>query len=158
MLDDFENTINKLQAFDFGLELETIVENNSEKLTEYVREQLAAGIDGDDSPVKIFDRDHYAPRTIEIKQSQGSGLGAVTDHITNYMTGAFYNSLKTDVEGGVFELDSDVSYFGDIRLRSTDSLLEVDDDNKKTFGETVTLPGIQEALLLKTGLKLSVNV
>ena len=157
MLDDFENRITALKGFDFGQELETIVENNSEKITEYVRKQLEAGIDGNNEPNKIFDRTEYRPLTIEIKKERGSGLGAVTDHITNYMTGSFYNSLKTDVEGNVFEEDSDVSYFGDIRLYSSDALLEVNETNRKEFAETVTLPGIQEALLAKTGLKITRN-
>lgn len=157
MLDDFENRISVLRAFDFGQELQTIVENNSEKITDLVRKQLAAGIDGNNEPNKIFDRTEYRPLTIEIKNARGSGLGAVTDRITNYMTGAFYESLKTDVEGNVFEEDSDVSYFGDIRLYSSEVLLEVNEENRKEFAETVTLPGIQEALLAKTGLKITRN-
>lgn len=157
MLDDFENRISTLRAFDFGLEMETIVENNSEKITEYVRKQLAAGVDGNNEPNKIFDRTEYRPRTIEIKQSRGSGLGAVTDHITNYMTGDFYESLTTVVQDKQVEEDSDVSYFGDIRLYSSDALLEVNEENRREFAETVTLPGIQQALEAKTGIKITRN-
>lgn len=157
MLDDFENRITALRGFDFGAELQVIVENNSEKITDLVRKQLEAGIDGNNEPNKIFDRTEYRPLTIEIKQTKGVGLGAVTDRITNFMTGDFYRSLKTDVEGNVFEEDSDVSYFGDIRLYSSDALLEVNEENRKEFAETVTLPSISEALLAKTGLKLTTN-
>jgi hypothetical protein len=155
MLDDFQNRIEKLRAFDFGQEMQTIVENNSDKLAGYIREQLSQGIDGDGKPVQIFDRLEYRPLTIEIKQREGIGLGAVTDRITNYMSGAFYESLKVQTEGQVFEADSDVSYFGDIRLRSSDSLLEIDEANRKEFAENVTLPGIKEALLTKTGLTIN---
>jgi len=155
MLDNFENGIKKLQAFDFGQELQDIVENNSEKLTGYVRQQLEAGIDGEGKPNTIFGRTEYAPRTIEIKQSTGVGLGAVTDYVTNYMTGAFHESLIMEVEGQTFEADSDVPYFGDIKLYSSDALLEVDEENRMEFAETVTLPGIKEALLTKTGLTIT---
>lgn len=157
MLDDFENRITSLRGFDFGQELATIIDNNSEKITDLVRKQLEAGVDGNNEPNKIFDRTEYRPLTIEIKQKTGVGLGAVTDRVTNYMTGDFYRSLKTDVQGNVFEEDSDVSYFGDIRLYSSDALLEVNEQNRKEFAETVTLPGIQEALLSKTGLKITRN-
>jgi hypothetical protein len=154
-LQDFENRIQKLQAFDFALELETIVSDNIDKLPVYLKEQLAAGRDGDGEPVKIFDRAEYSPKTIEIKKAEGQGLGAVTDRITNYMTGEFYNSITEKVEGQVFEADSDVPYFGDIRLRSSDSLLKINERNRLDFATNVTLPAIKEALLTKTGLAIT---
>jgi hypothetical protein len=154
-LQDLENRIQKLQAFDFGQELETIVSENIDKLPTYIKEQLAAGRDGNDEPAKIFDRDTYSPATIEIKKAEGQGLGAVTDRITNYMTGEFYNSITERVEGQVFEADSDVSYFGDIRLRSSDALLNINERNRLDFAQTVTLPAIREALLTKTGLAIT---
>lgn len=157
-LQDFENTINKMQAFDFGQELLTIVADNTEKLADYVKEQLAVGTDGDDKPNTIFGRKGYSQKTVEIKQANGVGLGAETSYITNYMTGEFYNTLLMKTEADTFEADSPVSYFGDITLYSSEDLLKVDEIHRKDFGETVTLPGISEALLSKTGLKLGVHV
>lgn len=151
-LEDFAQRISKLQAFDFGQELQTIVAENAEKITPYILEQLASGKDGNDQPNKIFGRNGYSPKTVEIKEVNGQGLGAVTDRITNYMSGDFYESLKTEVEGQVFEADSDVSYFGDIRLYSSPELLEVNEENRLDFAEKVTLPAIKESLQAKTGL------
>lgn len=154
-LDNFQSTIDKLAAFDFGQELQTIVEDNLERITPYIREQLEEGKDGDDKPNTIFGRKGYSPRTVAIKEANGQGLGAVTDRITNFMTGDFYESIRVKTEGQVFEADSDVSYFGDIRLYSSDALLEVDEEHRKDFAETVTMPAIEESLLSKTGLKIT---
>lgn len=155
MLQDFENRIDSLKAFDFGLELENIVADNVEKLTPYIREQLAAGKGGDDEPSTIFGRKGYAPLTVQIKETQGQGLGAVTDRITNYMTGAFYESLVIKTEGQVFEAESDVPYFSDIKLYSDPTLLEVNEEHRRDFAETVTIPLISEALKTKTGLSIT---
>lgn len=150
-----KSTIEKLSSFDFGQEMIAIVEDNQEKIPEYIREQLASGRDGDDKPVTIFGRDFYADRTIQVKEREGVGLGAVTDHITNYMSGAFFESLKIETEGEVFEANSDVSYFDEIQKRSPDALLEIDEKNRRDFAETVTLPAIKESLKSKTGLTIS---
>lgn len=147
--------IQDLQKFDFGQELQEIVADNADKITPYVLQQLAAGKDGDDKPVTIFGRRGYSPKTVEIKKANGRGLGAVTDRITNYMTGEFYETMFTKVEGKVFEEDSPVDYFGDITLRSPDALLEVNEEHRKDFGQTVTLPSITDRLLAKTGLLIS---
>lgn len=151
-LQNLEKRIQKLQAFNFGEELITIVSENLDKLPVYVREQLAAGKDGNDEPAKIFDNTEYSPKTIAIKKKKGVGLGAVTDRVTNYMSGDFYNSIDEKMEGQVFEPDSDVSYFGDIRLRSSDALLDIDRKNRLDFAQTITVPAIKAALLAKTGL------
>lgn len=154
-LDDFAQRISKLQAFDFGQELQTIVEDNLDKLPPMIEEQLAEGKGGDDKPSTIFGRAGYSPKTVAIKEANGQGLGAVTDRITNYMTGAFFESIRVETEGQVFEADSDVSYFGDIALYSSPALLEVDPEHRLEFAETVTLPAIKESLLAKTGLTIT---
>lgn len=156
-LQDFQNTINNIRDFDFGLQLQTIVEGNLDKLADYVRQQLETGKDGDDQPNTIFGRKGYSKTTVDIKNREGVGLGAVTDRVTNYMTGEFYNTLVMKTEGNVFEADSSVSYFGDITLYSSEDLLKVNEAHRKEFGETVVVPGIEESLLAKTGIKLSIN-
>lgn len=157
MLDDFENTINRLDAFNFGQELQTIVESNTEILTELIKEQLEQGLDGDGNPNTIFGRKGYSPATVDIKEREGVGLGAETGFITNYMSGEFYNTLVVKTEANAFEADSPVSYFGDITLYSSEDLLKVSEEHRKEFGEKVTLPEIAESLFTKTGIKLSVN-
>lgn len=154
-LDDLKERIERLQAFDFGREMEEIVADNLDKITPMVREQLEAGKDGEDKPNTIFGRFGYSPKTVEIKQANGEGLGAVTDRITNFMSGDFYESMRTEMEGRVFEEDSDVSYFGDITLYSSPALLDLDEEHRKEFGENITLPAIKERLLEKTGLEIT---
>lgn len=154
-LDNFKELIDNLTAFDFGQEMETIVSDNLDKLPPMIRDQLAEGKDGDDKPNTIFGRSGYSPKTVAIKQANGKGLGAVTDRITNYMSGDTYESLVVNMDGETYEADSDVPYFGDIVLYSSPALLEVDEDHRREFGETITLPAITDALLTKTGLKIT---
>lgn len=151
MLDDFKNKIENLKAYDFAAELEKIVSENAEPLTELLREQLESGKGGDDKPSTVFGSTNYERSTISYKQQYGQGLGAVTDRITNYMTGAFYESLKEEVEGQVFEATSDVSYFDEIKAYSDESLLELSEPKRLEFAENVTLPYIKESFQQKTG-------
>lgn len=151
-LGQFKKLIDDLRSFDFEKEQQEIVAANAEAITPYVLEQLAAGKDGDGKENTIFGRRGYSPKTVAIKEANGEGLGRVTDRITNYMTGQFYETMFTKVEGEVFEEDSPVDYFGDITLYSSDALLEVNEENRKDFGQKITLPGITGRLLAKTGL------
>lgn len=151
-LDNFKSLIDNLRAFDFGKSMQTAVEAYADQLPDMVREQLTAGKDGDGNENKIFGRDTYAPKTIEIKKREGKGLGAVTDYITNYMTGAFYESLEMKPEYDALDMDSDVPYFGDIRLYSSPALLEVDEDNRRTFANEYVMPAVEDDLKAKTGL------
>jgi len=154
-LDEFASTISKLQSFDFGQELDKIVDDNKDQLPPMIREQLAAGKDGEQKPNTIFGRSGYSPKTVALKEANRQGLGAVTDRITNYDTGAFYESLQMKKDGQQLEADSDVPYFGDITLYSDDVLLDVDEPHRKEFAETVTMPAFKEVLLIKTGLIVS---
>lgn len=155
MLDDFKNRIAALQSFDFGQELNNIVEKNADKIPNALTEQLAQGRDGNDEPVLLNGNPEYAPFTIEIKEQVGKGLGAVTDRVTNYMTGAFYQDMKTTVENDAFETTSDVPYFDDIIERSGSVVMELDESSRTEFGQNVTLPAIKEILKTKTGLTIS---
>lgn len=152
MLDGLNTFIKNLRKFDFAIAMNKSIEQNKDVLTDMVRKQLEAGKDGNDTPNTIFGRNGYSPRTVNIKTYNGTGLGKVVDRVTNYMTGDFYASLVPVFEAQVFEFDSDVSYFGDIRLYSKDTLLEVSERNRKEFAEEYTLPGVAQQLKAKTGL------
>jgi len=152
MLDDFRNRIAALQTFDFGRELETIVEQNANKIPDLLAQQLAAGKDGNNEPVTLHGEAQYSPFTIRYKQEVGQGLGAVTDRVTNYMTGAFYQNMNTTVENNAFETISDVPYFDDIIERSGSVIMELDESSRIEFAENITLPAIKESLKTKTGL------
>lgn len=155
MLDDFKNRIASLNSFDFGKELTNIVEQNADKIPDILAQQLAQGKDGSGEPVLLNGNPEYAPFTIEIKERFGKGLGAVTDRVTNYMTGAFYQDMKTAVENDAFETVSDVPYFEDIIERSGSIVMELDESSRIEFGQQVTLPAIKEVLKSKTGLTIT---
>lgn len=67
MLDDFKNRIAALQSFDFGQELNNIVEQNADKIPDALAQQLAQGKDGNNEPVLLNGSPEYSPFTIEIK-------------------------------------------------------------------------------------------
>lgn len=155
MLDDFKNRIASLNSFDFGKELNNIVEQNADKIPDLLAQQLAQGKDGNNEPVLLNGSPEYAPFTIEIKDRFGKGLGAITDRVTNYMTGAFYESMKTNVENNAFETIGDVPYFDDIIERSGSIVMELNESSRIEFGQKVTLPAIKEVLKTKTGLTIT---
>lgn len=152
MLDPFKRLIDSLSAFDFGAEMRNVVDENINELTPAVQDQLSKGFDGNDNQNTVFGKQEYSQKTISIKEAKGVGLGRETGYVTNYMSGDFYRSLVFKTDGDVFEADSDVPYFGDIRLYSDPALLEVDEANRKEFAEAYTLPGVAAALKQKTGL------
>lgn len=151
-LDQFESFIGKLQAFDFAKEMDDAITANEDVIPDLVAQQLAIGKDGKNEDVTLFGKDEYAPFTIELKEKYGIGLGAVTNRITNYMTGAFYRGLKTEKSGGTFETTSDVEYFGKIQERSGTAITELNEEHERDFAEQYTLPAIATSLKEKTGL------
>jgi len=151
-LDDFANKIAQLEAFDFGEEFTSIVGNNTDKLDDLLAQQLSTGRDGNGDPVKLYDKEVYQPSTIEHKKKYGKGLGAITDRITNYMSGDFYKSLETKIDGDAYQIDSDVAYYKYIIERSGEQIMELGEPVRKEFAEEIVLPEISEALKAKTGL------
>lgn len=154
-LDGMKQFIDDLTAFDFGQELRTIVADNAEELPELLKVQLAAGKDGDNKPVTLYGSPNYARATIEEKKINGRGLGAVTDRITNYMSGDFYRLQRAKVVGQVFSIDSPVTYFGDIVERSGESVMELNEESRLKFATEITLPSIEDVLYAKTGLQIT---
>lgn len=155
MIDGIEEFISSLERFDAGQELKTIVENNRDYLVELQQQQLAAGIDIHGSER----RDEYRPFTIKKKQEEGSGLGAVIDHVTFYMTGGLYNSLVAEIYGDEFVVKSngeDYKYDKMIERIGEDNY-GLDEESRLKFGEERVLPQFGEVLKLATGLELEVS-
>jgi hypothetical protein len=94
---DLQNKISSLSAVDFGEELFSIIDANTQLLADMQREQMATGLDANNEPVLATTGAGYTPYTIQVKKAIGVGLGAETSVVTNYMTGAFYNSLQKKV-------------------------------------------------------------
>lgn len=154
-LDGLRDLIDNLTAFDFGREMETIVSEHTEDITELLKIQLATGKDGDGEPVTLDGNPEYTPFTMDIKEKYGQGLGAVTDRITTYMTGDLYRSLKTKAEGRVFETEASVPYFDEVIGRTGDQIMELGEDGRRKFAEEITLPAIADVLYAKTELEIT---
>lgn len=143
-LDDFFNKIVFMQEFDIEKEAILIINKNHEVIEDLLRNQLQQGKDGDGNDVTIFGRGEYRDATIRHKLDEGEGLGAETEFITNYMTGAFYTSLKAVASGSSFETKSDVEYFEDIISQSGTKIMELDAESLQIFANEIMIPQIQE--------------
>lgn len=157
-LDNLISLIDRLQRFDSHSELRAIVENNTDVIAELQKQQMSEGLDSNGKETVLKDNAAfgfgYRPFTIRIKEEQGQGLGAVTDRVTGYMTGALYDSLKSNVAGEVFMQQSSVPYFNELKERTGPQWMGLNMGKRKVFAEEVTLPEFKKVLLDKTGLEL----
>lgn len=150
MLNGLKKIIDGLATMDAADELTKIVEDNKERITELQQEQLAAGID-----VTGKKRvDEYRPLTKELKRKYGSGLGAVTDRVTFFMTGELYGSLKTEVKGQAYQVTSPLSKYGKMKERIGDENYGLDPDQREEFATEITIPEFSKVLETKTGIKI----
>ena len=148
-LNGFEKLINDLTDFDFGKELENIIETNKEAVTNLMATQMAEGRDITGN-VRL---DIYADSTVAYKNRKGVGLGSVTDRVTFYMTGELYQSLFTSVTGRMFEVKSPLETYEKMLRRVRREFYGLSEEKRREFGEEITLPSIRAILLAKTGLK-----
>lgn len=135
--------IKAIQEFDIIAETIDIINQNSELLSELLREQLSQGLDADNKPLTIDGNAFYKDWTIWNKERHGYGLGKVTDYVTYYMSGKFYSMLKVKASGRSFEFVSDVPYFNDIILKSGIRTLELSEFNLSFFREEILVPELQ---------------
>ena len=142
--DDFYKKLEVLSDFDIEAETIDIINKNGYYIEGLIRLQLQEGKDGRDENVKVFGRDYYSDRTIQDKRYNGIGLGKQTEWITNYMTGAFYSSLRTITEGETFETISPLDYFQDILNRSGSVIMELNEKHLKEFSEEILFPELQK--------------
>lgn len=135
-LTNIENIIKGLTSFDTKEEVEKIIENNSEVLVQLQRDQLSEGVD-----ITGNERiDHYAPFTIMEKNLYGKGLGAVTDHVTFYMTGSLYESLYFKQAGEQFEITSPLETFDKMVDRIKPDKYGLDEEKRLYFAQQKLLP------------------
>ena len=145
--DDLQNKIKAFGALDFANELFNVVSDNVDELVSMQKEQMATGLDANNEPVNATQGAFYTPYTKHIKKAIGVGLGAETNVVTNYMSGAFYNSLQKKVySSGVVETDSNVSYFEDILNRSGEVAVDLNEEHRKEFAEIKVIPHIQKVV------------
>jgi hypothetical protein len=150
-LDDFKSRVDALKAFDFGDELEGIVERNKSTIADLQAEQWAKGKRSDGNDINP----QYSPFTIAYKKQFGVGLGRITDHVTFYQTGELYKSLYAAVNNRQFSIESDNFKFDKAKKRSGEKIVGLNQESKVTFAENITLPEIKKVLKDKTGFEIS---
>ena len=142
-LDDLEGKIIAFEAIDFKQELTNVIEDNTEFLLDLQTSQLAHGIDANNEPIYATVSASYSPYTKDLKKKYGTGLGAVTDRVTNYMTGAMYDSMTKKVEGDKVETDSNVGYFAERKQWSGEKAFDLNESYRREFAEEKVIPCIQ---------------
>lgn len=156
---NLENIINGLKSLNSREEVAKIIEDNSQVLVDMEMDQLSKGIDKSGN-TRI---DSYRPFTIKEKQRIGQGLGAVTDHVTFFMTGELYDSLGFKMNGDEFSIQSPLEKFdtmllrinGDTSLHSSEGdNYGLDPENRLEYATKITLPEFAKVLEKFTTLKL----
>lgn len=160
-LDAFRDLINKIQVFDFGQELEKIVEDHADDITDLQREQMleGRGVDGDYirpfySENPWFKKPGAAQRYAQWKQKITPNPQRPLDVPNLTVTGVFHDSLSAKVTSGFFEVDSGVAFGQDV-FAVHKNAQGLDEEKRLLFAETYTLPEIKEALLEKMGLQIT---
>ena len=149
----FENLYNKIVAieeFDIVEETREILINNQEYLLHLLKNQLQLGKDGNGEDILLIRKglyfDFYSEKTIDLKEEYGFGLGSITNRVTDYFTGTFYNSIYIVISGTSFQLLSDVSYFEDIlsHRKGGDKIMELNNNSLSIFQRDILIPQLKE--------------
>jgi hypothetical protein len=147
---DLDNLINRLDAFDFEAEQQLVVHENLDQLSELQKKQFAESKDANGQPIELKDNAKYGfgyrPFTIEQKKLYGIGLGRVTDRVTLYMSGDLFNEMFARIQGNTYEVASHVPYWSTLTNRLQKEATQLSEDNRRFFGETYVIPGVENAL------------
>jgi len=150
--------ITSLQAFDFGQELVTIVEDNKDKLADLQREQMMEGRGADGEYIRPFySEDPYfktplaAKEYAEWKQRSFPNPKRPFDVPNLYINGYFHRSIFAIVSANEFTLTTNVE-LGDKVFDEHPNAQGLDEEKKMYFAENVTMPAIMLKLKEKTGL------
>jgi hypothetical protein len=147
-LTNLETIIEGLKTFNAHDEVEKIVDDNHEVIVQLERDQLSEGIDKDGNE-RI---DSYAAWTIAEKNRYGEGIGAITDHVTFYMTGTMYESLFYKSVGDEFEVTSPLETYDKMIERIGEEEYGLSPDKRLYFAEEKLMPKFAEILKEKTTL------
>lgn len=145
-LRNLELRIKKLNEIDIPVAYENALIENERVIIEFVQEQLASGRTGTGEPTTLYGVTEYDPFTVRDKKQFGVGLGRVTDRITLYMTGAFYEQMYTTAQKGTFSVKSRVPYFEDIILRSGPEVMHLTPEDMESLMEIWINPIIQQVI------------
>lgn len=153
MLQNLQQTIQKITEFDFMAEQETIIADNPEAIADLQAQQLFSGIDSEGASIQL-DGDGYAESTIKHKIK----MGQVTDRVTWRDTGDLYKSLTAKISGGQFTVVSngEENKYNSMIERSGEQVIGLYYDYRLEFAENVLMPNFKNVLLNKTGLVINV--
>jgi hypothetical protein len=115
------------------------IQENEEVAVQMVAEQLAQGIKSDGEPANFT----YTPLTIAIKKTR-SGLAAVTDHLTNYDTGASYRGLYMKVKGAEIDFGTTTDKDEAIDERMEGQAFRPTQKNKEEFLNQFAQPSMNK--------------
>lgn len=160
-LGGLKGLMDKLAAFDFGQELETIVEEHIDVVADLQREQMSEGRGVDGNYIRPFySEDPYfktpgaAERYALWKEKITPNPKRPKDVPNLLINGYFYGSLEAKVESGVFTIGSNVE-LGDKIFEEHKNAQGLNAVKRLEFAETFTLPNITLSLRQKTGLEIT---
>jgi hypothetical protein len=147
-----ENVKNFIKNLDDQSVGKTIIDQS--EIVKMVRIQLAKGIDGNDLPVYLVRPmpdgarfTYYAYATEKKKLSSGVGLGSVTDVVTNFMSGGFYESLYVEIlPKGYFEVRSSSELWDIIKVRSGEDIINLSPSSAQFLLENQVAPDFQQVI------------
>lgn len=145
-LDNLRNDIQNLSQFDWGKELENIVETNKDAIIQLQEEQWADGKDSQGNAITLDGRG-YSKKTFEIKTAKGQR----TDVVTLTDTGARNASLSIAVQDNTFSEVVGVEYEASLVERTGEVIYGLDEEKRQQFAENITLPAIRQIYNEKTG-------
>lgn len=143
-LNDLKKRIQALQRVDIPAAMQELIMANQEVLIELLHIQMESGLSGNEEPIMLNGEPEYRWRTIKYKRRYGSGPGAITDRITLYMFGEFWNTMFVEAEGASYSVRSPVSYFDKIIARSGPDVMKLNKESMDIFMRYYIVPGIHK--------------
>ena len=147
----FRKFIQKVKTFIPEEEVAQELRLDAAEIVKMVKLQLARGLDGDGNRVTLKRHGEtfgtYAPRTIRRKDAFGGTLSGVTEVITNYMSGRFYDSIKVEVlSDSNFEVYSTSPLYDIIKYRSGENIINLSPESERYLFENMVAPDLQEEI------------
>ncbi len=146
-LSNLELRIKKLVEIDLEVALQNLLIDNEGVIIELLQRQLESGISGSGDPIMLYTEKEYAPSTIAFKKRYGIGRGRITDRITLYMRGYFYEGMYTTIRGREFNVKSTVPYFDKIVERSGPDVMKLTQENFRILMEEFIEPEIRNVIV-----------
>jgi hypothetical protein len=157
-----EKLVSDLEAFDFGKEMDTIVNTYADQLGDLQREQWYEGKDRDGNWIRplytedpFFETPKQALAYAKWKQKITPNPNRPLEVPNLIINGYFYSTIKPKVEGRVFDFDT--NEFGDDVLADHPNAAGLDPEKRLEFADTFTMPEIRFSLFEKTGLYITSN-